>query len=118
MALCVLFSPAGVKSSLTPWEDNISPARAFFRTYAIIGGHWDTADACRFESLQVRFSHLDQWFGPPYDIQPIGNDLTEMLLSFEPPELNAGFVFQGVNVDLKSFCSYSIPSRFAPEGAK
>jgi hypothetical protein len=96
--------------------------RKHFRTQAfshlsIFGGHWSEVDVCRFDRLQVRFSHLDQWFDNPYDIR-YKRDFTRSLLTFKPDKLDADFVFQDVPVHLESGCGRSVPFEATPEGAR
>jgi hypothetical protein len=97
--------------------------RQYFRTHVfspllICGGHWSDADACRFDRLQIRFSHLDQWFENPYTIRHKRGGFTKSLLTFKPDTLNADFVFKGVHVHLESGCDRSIPTVATPEGAR
>jgi hypothetical protein len=95
--------------------------RQTFRTeitsgFSILGGHWKAPGECRLETLQIKLSHLNDWFKNPYKIDYEGVDYEKWVLSFNPDILSASFTFQGIEVSLNSFCSRSIPIWVQPSG--
>lgn len=83
---------------------------------SIVGGHWMNPNECRPDCLQLKLSHLDEWFEPPYDIRYKRGSINKCLLSFKEHQLVADFKFKGEKVRLESFCARSIPSQINSDG--
>ena len=83
---------------------------------SIVGGHWINPNECRPDYLQLKLSHLNEWFEPPYDIRYKRGSINKCLLSFKEHQLVADFKFKGEKVRLESFCARSIPSQINSDG--
>lgn len=83
---------------------------------SVIGGHWMNSSECRPDCLQLKLSHLNEWFEAPYDICYEPENVDKCLLTFRADQLVADFEFKGEKIRLESFCSHSIPSQIKPEG--
>lgn len=84
--------------------------------FSIMGGHWNAPQDCHLESLQIRLSHLNDWFEKPYKIDPLNYDFEDFSVKFEPDRLQASFTFNEVEVGLDTFCSRSIPMEVRADG--
>lgn len=71
---------------------------------------------CKPDYLQLKLSHLNGWFEPPYNISYKPDNIDKCLLSFKEHQLVADFKFKGEKVRLESFCSRSIPSQINSDG--
>lgn len=93
----------------------------FFRTrvsarLSVAGGHWDNPENCELEWVQVKFSHLNDWFSAPYTLEYEPDNYKVCKISFSPDELLSKLVFKGVMVELKTHCAHSIPNLASPDG--
>lgn len=74
-----------------------------------LGGHWESPGECTLESVQVKFSHLNEWFKVPYNLEFEGDEFERCKISFDGEELLSQLDFRDVAVTLKSFCARTIP---------
>lgn len=77
----------------------------------IVGGHWPDLKSCILNEVQIRFSHLEQWFGQAYSIKHQGPLHEESIFTFDPDTITTEFIFRNISVGLKSFCGRTIPNR-------
>jgi hypothetical protein len=82
----------------------------------VAGGHWAAPAECRLEWLQLKLTHLNGWFEPPYDVQWKAGEFKRCTISFEPSVLDAQFTFQNAAARLSTHCARAAPHKISPEG--
>lgn len=81
----------------------------------MVGGQFSSAEECVADSVKVRFSHVDQWIGSPYEVDSdLTGDRTTVL--FRQPDLDADLVFRGQRVRLVLGCRRPLPWSIPPGG--
>lgn len=83
---------------------------------SVFGGWWSRLDDCKPDYLNLKLTHLNEWFDSPYAISYQEESLENCTLSFNQDTLESDFVFRGVRASLKSFCARAFPYKVNPNG--
>jgi hypothetical protein len=85
--------------------------------HGTVGGHFSAVEKCIASSMRVRFSHVDQWIGSPYEVDTdLSGERTTVL--FQQPSLKADVVFREQRVSLAVGCSRPLPWSIPPGGLR
>jgi hypothetical protein len=86
-----------------------------FGRYFIGGVHLAGIDDPQMTSAYCQFTHLNEWFGSPYQVNH-DDDRTRSVLWFQPSEFTLQLEAQGVPFELCSFCRRSVPWEMMSRG--
>ena len=75
----------------------------------LLGGHFASPSDVRLQSLSMKFSHLDDWFREPYDLQYKRGGFEKSLVCFSPDTFKIETSFESESFCLSSFCQRQIP---------
>lgn len=83
---------------------------------AIIGVPRENAAALRFSGARFRFSHLDQWCGPQYEIEGLGDAHTRAVVVARASDLEFSVEYEGVRIGIKVAPELSYGNDGPPRG--
>jgi hypothetical protein len=84
--------------------------RSTFRaSLLLLGGHFSSIGEVRLQSMNVRFSHLDNWFQEPFDLRYKKGGFEKALVCFSPDAFEVEASFEREPFTLSLFCQREIP---------
>jgi hypothetical protein len=92
----------------TYYRDRPYQRATVFGQHFLGGVHLARPDDPQIASMYCQFTHLNEWFGSPYQVSH-NDDSTRSVLAFKPSEFTLQLEAHGVPFELRSFCRRSIP---------